>query len=112
MAKVTCPKCGASGYLTRVKVYNKYYMRVEHRENGKKRVCYVGKDVSELRRWLEGVVGGGSAKVLRIPGGDYHIASVLLPRLTQLCQKPRCTLVEVFGGSGYVSQTVDRRVFT
>jgi DNA adenine methylase len=60
---------------------------------------------------VEGVVGRGGAKVLRMPGGDYHIADLLLPRLSQLCQKPRCTLVEVFGGSGYISQTADRKVF-
>ncbi len=71
----------------------------------------MGKDVTELRRYLKEVLGGGGAKILRMPGGDYHIASVLLPRLTQLCQKPRCTLVEVFGGSGYISQVADRKVF-
>jgi DNA adenine methylase len=71
----------------------------------------MGKDVSELRRWVEEVVGKGGAKILRMPGGDYHIADLLLPRLSQLCPKPRCTLVEVFGGSGYISQTADRKVF-
>ncbi len=112
MAKVVCPVCGHTGSLTRVKVYGKYYMRVEHHENGKRRICYLGKDVSELRRWLEEVTGGrGGAKILRMPGGDYKIADVLLPRLVQLCQKPRCTLVEVFGGSGYVSQVASREVF-
>jgi DNA adenine methylase len=109
--KVVCPKCGETGCLTRVKVNKNYYMRVEHWENGKRRVCYMGKDVTELRRWLEEEVGRGGAKILRLPGGDYHIANLLLPRLEQLCQKPRCTLVEVFGGSGYVSQTASRRVF-
>jgi DNA adenine methylase len=72
----------------------------------------MGRDVSELRRWLEEVVlGKGGAKILRMPGGDFHIADLLLPRLSQLCQKPRCTLVEVFGGSGYVSQAADRKIF-
>jgi DNA adenine methylase len=71
----------------------------------------MGKDVSELRRWLEEVVGRGGAKVLRMAGGDYHIADLLHPRLEQLCPKPKCTLVEVFGGSGYISQTADRKVF-
>jgi DNA adenine methylase len=62
---------------------------------------------------LEEVVGGskGGAKVLKIPGSDYHIAGALLPRLERLCPRPRCTLVEVFGGSGYVSQTASRDVF-
>jgi DNA adenine methylase len=67
--------------------------------------------VSELRLMLEGVVGGGGAKILKMPGGDYHIADLLLPRLEQLCVHPKCTLVEVFGGSGYVSQTANRKVF-
>jgi DNA adenine methylase len=111
MAKVVCPKCGGPGYLVRVKVRGNYYMRVEHWENEKRRVCYMGKDVSELRRWVEGVVGRGGAKILRMPGGDYHIADLLLPRLERLCVRPRCTLVEVFGGSGYVSQTANRKVF-
>jgi DNA adenine methylase len=71
----------------------------------------MGKDASELKRWLEEVVGRGGAKILKIPGSDYHIADLLLPRLEQLCVRPRCTLVEVFGGSGYVSQTADRKVF-
>ena len=112
MAKVDCPKCGKPGYLTRVKVYGNYYMRVEHYEGGKRRVCYMGKYVSELKRMLEEVIGGGGgAKILQMPGGDYHIADLLLPRLERLCVKPKCTLVEVFGGSGYVSQTANREVF-
>ena len=109
--KVVCPRCGQLGYLTRVKVNKNYYMRIEHYENDKKRVCYMGKDVTELRRWLEEVIGRGGAKILRLPGGDYHIADVLLPRLERLCLRPKCTLVEVFGGSGYVSQTAGRKVF-
>jgi DNA adenine methylase len=74
----------------------------------------VGKDVNELRRQLEEVVGsrGGGAKILRMPGGDYKIADVLLSRLERLCPRPRCTLVEVFGGSGYMSQSVSRAVFS
>ena len=109
--KVVCPRCGQLGYLNRVKVNKNYYMRVEHYKDGKKRVCYMGKDVSELRLMLEGVVGGGGAKILKMPGGDYHTADLLLPRLEQLCTRPKCTLVEVFGGSGYVSQAASRKVF-
>jgi len=113
MAKVTCPRCGQPGYLTSVKVYNNYYMRVEHWENGKRRICYMGKDVHELRRQLEKVVGssGGGVKMLVMAGGDFHIADLLHPRLGRLCARPKCTLVEVFGGSGYVSQTASREVF-
>jgi DNA adenine methylase len=112
MVKVTCPRCGQVGYLTRVKVHGKYYMRVEHYENGRKRICYLGKDTSELKHMLEEVIGSDSAvKVVKLPGGDYHIADVLLPRLERLCPKPKCTFVEVFGGSGYMSQTVPRSVY-
>jgi len=100
MAKVVCPRCGQEGYLTRVKVYNNYYMRVEHYTNGQRRVCYLGKDVSELRRMLEEAIGGGdsSAKIVRVPGSDYHIADVLKSRIERLCVESRCTFVEVFGG--------------
>jgi len=110
--KVTCPRCGQPGYLTKVKVYGKYYMRVEHVENGKKRVCYLGRDAEALRQYIEStLVGHVSNKFLRFAGGDYKIASVLRPRLERLCPQPRCTFVEVFGGSGYMSQTVSRAVF-
>jgi DNA adenine methylase len=37
---------------------------------------------------------------------------VLLPRLERLCPRPRCTFVEVFGGSGYMSQSVSRAIFS
>ncbi|MFZ8810678.1 MAG: DNA adenine methylase [Pyrobaculum sp.] len=69
--------------------------------------------MSELREALEQLLGPGSAKVkiLQIPGGDFHIADLLHPRLKQLCVRPRCTFVEVFGGSGYMTQTVSREVF-
>ena len=111
--KVTCPKCGKSGYLTRVKVRNKYYMRVEHVENGKRRVCYLGRDVSDLRQHLERALGvGNSRKIVGFPGGDYYVADILRPRLETLCPQPKCTFVEVFGGSGYMSQTVSRAVFS
>jgi DNA adenine methylase len=112
MAKVTCPRCGQLGYLVRVKVYNNYYMRVEHWEGGKRRICYLGRDVSDLRRMLMEAIGSeAAAKILRMAGGDYKIADLLLSRLEPLCDS-KCTFVEVFGGSGYMSQTVDRQKFT
>jgi len=111
--KVTCPRCGEPGYLTKVKVYGNYYMRVEHYSGGKRRVCYLGRDVSELRRQLEEAIGGNSAaKILHFPGGDHKIAGILRPRLERLCPKPKCTFVEIFGGSGYMSQMVPRAVFS
>jgi len=71
VAKVVCPKCGRPGYLVRVKVRNSYYMRVEHWENEKRRVCYLGKDVSELRRQLEGVIGRGGVVAYSIAATTY-----------------------------------------
>jgi DNA adenine methylase len=71
----------------------------------------MGKDINELRWQLETVVGRGGAKILRVPGGDYKIADVLLPRLERLCERPKCALVEVFGGSGYVSQVANRAIY-
>jgi len=70
--------------------------------------------MSELREALEKVLEPSPAKVkiLQIPGGDFHIAGLLHPRLKQLCVRPRCTFVEVFGGSGYMTQTVSREVFS
>ena len=109
--KVTCPRCGEPGYMTRVKVYNNYYMRIEHWTNGRKRICYLGRDVREIRDVLSEIIGGGSNKIIRFPGGDFYIADLLLPRLERLCPKPKCTFVEVFGGSGYMSQVVPRDVF-
>jgi DNA adenine methylase len=111
--KVVCPRCGAVGYLTRVKIRNRYYVRVQHVESGRKRTCHLGRDLSELREVLEQVLGPGSAnvKIVQIPGGDFHIAELLRLRLERLCVKPRCAFVEVFGGSGYMSQTVSRAVF-
>ena len=110
--KVTCPRCGEPGYLTRVKVGGRYYMRMEHVENGKKRVCYLGRDTESLRQYIESGLGlDYGFKIMRFAGGDYKIASVLRPRLERLCPQPRCTFVEVFGGSGYMSQTVSRGLF-
>ena len=119
--KVTCPICGEPGYLTRVKVGKYYYLRVEHVKhvNGKneKRVCYLGKDTSELASVIDEIMGNGSSrnnssrKILWFPGGDYYIADILLPRIEKLCVYDKCTFVEVFGGSGYVSQVINRARF-
>ncbi|MFP3192886.1 MAG: DNA adenine methylase [Thermoproteus sp.] len=48
---------------------------------------------------------------MRLPGGDYFNADILQPRIEGLCIRPKCTFVEVFGGSGYMSQMVSRGVF-
>ena len=120
--KVTCPRCGEPGYLTRVRVGKYYYLRVDHMKyvNGRivKRVCYLGKDTSELAGVIDEIMGDGSSrnnssrKILWFPGGDYYIAEdILLPRIERLCRYDKCTFVEVFGGSGYVSQIVSREIF-
>ena len=116
MVKVVCPVCGKLGYLKRVKLNDQYYLYVVHynRVNGKTtwRKHYLGKDTSELRQELEDVIGNKYArKPVRLAGGDFFIADILLPRIEGLCTTPKCTFVEVFGGSGYMSQTVSREVF-
>jgi DNA adenine methylase len=116
VVKVVCPVCGELGYLKREKINNQYYLYVNHysRVDGKikLRKHYLGKDTSELRQQLEQVIGNDSArKPLRLAGGDYFIADILQPRIEGLCTTPKCTFVEVFGGSGYMSQTVSREVF-
>jgi len=114
--KVTCPICGEPGYLTKVKVNGHYYMRVEHivTKDGKKEklVHYIGKDVDELKQQLAKIISSKySHKMINFPGGDYRIASVLLPRIEKLCTFKRCTFVEVFGGSGYITQKINRNIF-
>jgi DNA adenine methylase len=113
LVEVLCPRCGAPGYLARVRIRGRYYLRVQHVENGRRRTCSLGRDLSEFREALEQMLGPGSPniKILQMPGGDFHIADLLLPRLVQLCPG-RCTFVEVFGGSGYMSQVVPRDVFS
>ena len=116
MVKVVCPVCGELGHLMRVKHNNQYYLYVYHysRVDGKIkwRKHYLGKDTSELRQQLEEVIGNKYArKPLRLAGGDFFIADILQPRIEGLCITPKCTFVEVFGGSGYMSQTVSREVF-
>jgi len=114
--KITCPICGEPGYLTKVKVNGHYYMRVEHivTKDGKKvkYVHYVGKNINEFKQQLEKIIGSNYAyKILRYPGGDFRIADVLLPRIEKLCIFKKCTFVEVFGGSGYITQTINRNIF-
>jgi DNA adenine methylase len=108
--------CGEPGYIVKVRHGNHAYVYVYHysRVDGKTkwRKHYLGKDTSVLRQELEEVIGNGSArKPLGMPGGDFYIADILRPRIEGLCTTPKCTFVEVFGGTGYMTQTVSREVF-
>jgi len=115
--KITCPVCGEPGYIAKVRHGNHVYIYVDHfvRENGRvvRHKHYLGKDTSVLRQELEQVIGSKVAKkILSYLGGDYYIADILLPRIEGLCTFRWCTFVEVFGGSGYISQVIDRKRFT
>jgi len=51
-----------------------------------------------------------TAKLINYSGGDFYIAKELLKRINGLCNG-KCAFVEVFGGSGYISQNVERTKF-
>lgn len=67
--------------------------------------------MEEGRVPLERLLNGfGSGKMLRYPGSDWHLLDELLAVLSRApCR--RCVLVEVFGGSGLVSQYASRVKF-
>ena len=50
-------------------------------------------------------------KIIQYPGGDFYIVKELLKRINGLCTD-KCAFVEIFGGSGYVSQNVDKVKFS
>jgi len=52
----------------------------------------------------------GIKKIIRFAGGDYWIAKEILERLYRV-GPGKYTFVEVFGGSGYISQIIDRNKF-
>ncbi len=114
IVKVQCPVCGQVGYLVSEKRGNYRYNYVIHiyREDGKirKRKHYVGKDTSELVREIEELIKPTAKKPISYAGGDTRIGDVLLSRINAACSD-KCTFVEVFGGSGFVTQNVDRSKF-
>lgn len=68
--------------------------------------------MEDLRRFVEELLGESPGnKIIQFPGGDFHIAGLLRQRVERLCLK-KCTFVEVFGGSGYMAQTVSREKFS
>ncbi|WP_016732320.1 DNA adenine methylase [Saccharolobus islandicus] len=114
--KLVCPVCGQIGYLISEKRGNYRYNYIIHiyKEDGKvkKKKHYVGKDVNELREEIEKLIDSKNLrKIISYAGGDYYIADELLKRINAACSS-KCTYVEVFGGSGYISQIVDRNKFT
>jgi len=50
-------------------------------------------------------------KLFQYAGGDFYIVKELLSRINGLCSR-NCSFVEIFGGSGYISQNVDRIKFS
>ena len=114
--KIDCPICGQKGYLSNEKRGNYKYNYIIHlyQENGKtkKKKHYIGKDMNQIRAEIESLISGQTTKkILGYPGGDYYTANELTQRIINLCDK-KCTFVEVFGGSGYISQTINREKFT
>ena len=70
-------------------------------------------DVDEVIELFRKLLGEPTTKkLMRWRGGDYYLIRFIKPRLNRLCTSGKCTLVEVFGGSGIVSQEADRDVFT
>jgi len=113
--KVLCDVCKQTGYLTIEKRGNNKYTYVAHfikeGEKLRKKKHYLGKDTEALKNEIERFIdNNGLKKLLHYPGGDYFIADELLKRLNAACSG-ECTFVEVFGGSGYMSQAVDRKRF-
>jgi DNA adenine methylase len=77
-----------------------------------KRVHYIGRDINEFKQQIEKIFGNRYVhKMITFPGGDYRIAKTLLPRIEKLCTFKKCTFVEVFGGSGYITQNISRKIF-
>jgi len=50
-------------------------------------------------------------KLFHYAGGDFFIAKELLSRINGLCPN-QCSFVEIFGGSGYISQIIDKTKFS
>ncbi|MFZ8800856.1 MAG: DNA adenine methylase [Candidatus Nanopusillus sp.] len=113
--KIICPVCNSEGYLLTEKRRNQKYLYVIHviKENNKikRKKHYIGKDLETIKEKIEQLINNkGIKKIIRYAGGDYWIANEILVRLYRVGDG-KYTFVEVFGGSGYISQIIDRNKF-
>ena len=113
--KIICPVCNSEGYLSTEKRGNQEYLYVIHviKENNKikKKKHYIGKDLESIKEEIEQMIDNkGIRKIIQFVGGDYWIADEILERLYRV-GPGKYTFVEVFGGSGYISQIIDRNKF-
>jgi len=113
--KIICPVCNSEGYLLNEKRRNQKYLYVLHiiKEDGKtkRKKHYIGKDLETIKEEILKLIDNkGIKKIIQYMGGDYWIADEILERLYRV-GNDKYTLVEVFGGSGYISQIIDRNKF-
>ena len=113
--KIICPVCNSEGYLSTEKHGNYRYLYVIHiiKENGKikRKKHYIGKDLETIKEEILQLIDNkGLKKIIQFAGGDYLIANEILERLYKVGNS-KYTFVEVFGGSGYISQIIDRNKF-
>jgi len=113
--KIICPVCNSEGYLLTEKRGNQKYLYVIHviKENDKikRKKHYIGKDLESIKEEIEQMIDNkGIRKIIQFVGGDYWIADEILERLYRV-GPGKYTFVEVFGGSGYISQIIDRNKF-
>jgi DNA adenine methylase len=113
--KIICPVCNSEGYLLTEKRRNQKYLYVIHviKENGKikRKKHYIGKDLETIKEEILQLIDNkGIRKIIQYAGGDYWIADEILERLYRV-GNGKYTFVEVFGGSGYISQIIDRNKF-
>jgi len=113
--KIICPVCNSEGYLLSEKRRNQKYLYVIHiiKENDKikRKKHYIGKDLETIKEEILQLIDNkGIKKLIRFVGGDYWISNEILKRLYRVGNS-KYTFVEVFGGSGYISQIIDRNKF-
>ena len=71
----------------------------------------IQKDLEAIREEIEKLIDDrGIKKIIKYTGGDYYVADEILERLYKV-GPDKYTFVEVFGGSGYISQIIDRNKF-
>ena len=113
--KIICPVCNSEGYLLTEKRGNQKYLYVIHiikeKDKIKRKKHYIGKDLETIKQEIEQLIDNkGIKKIIQFAGGDYWIADEILERLYRV-GPDKYTFVEVFGGSGYISQIIDRNKF-